>query len=63
MYLVRPKEGDGLIAGPETALKDGEDLPEPQVGVVGDHHGALIGVDHGHLGFSDALLQKNEKKL
>ena len=59
-YLVRPEEGDGLVAGrpAHAALEDREDLPQPQVGLVGDHHGARVGVHHGHL-VLDALLQKN----
>ena len=53
-YLVRPEEGDGLVDGPETALEDREDLPEPQV-VLGNNHGAGIGLDDGRLVFNALL--------
>ena len=61
VYLVRPEEGDGLVARgrpAHAALEDREDLPQPQVGLVGHHHGARVGVHNGNL-VLDALLRNN----
>ena len=59
VYLVRPEEGDGLVARgrpAHAALEDREDLPQPQVGLVGHHHRARVGVHNGNL-VLDALLR------